>query len=136
MSEFTVSQTPLIPEQSNKPQVLETTLDPSDPIKSAACHLRLVVSNAAPSLPQEKIVSPESKNFQILEDRSPFSCDLYKKCSSQYVMVAKDPYHYLECNLALNVVEADISNNTPPLVVCEFSTISDEELMDFIWEDE
>jgi hypothetical protein len=136
MSESTVSQSPSTPGQSNKSQVLEETLDSPDQIKPAACHLKLVVSNAVPSPVQEKIPSSESKNFQILEDRSPFSCDLYKKRSSQYVMVAKDPYHYLECDLTLDVVEADVSNNTSPLVVCEFSTISDEELMDFIWEDE
>jgi hypothetical protein len=137
MSEFVVSAPPSIPEQNNKTSVLEAiSASLSESTKPVACHLQLVVSNPEPFSFQDKILSSESRNFQILEDRSPFSCSLYKKSASEYVMTAKDPYHYLECDLTLNVVGADAENNAPPLVVCEFSAISDEELDDFIWEDE
>lgn len=92
--------------------------------------LKLVVSNPAPLQkisPSEAVEPNKCAPF--------FTVDVRVKGPCLYDMAIHDPAHYLKCNLILEVEESneDYEGGT---VICHFPNLFDEELNDFVEEDE
>lgn len=94
--------------------------------KASASSLKLVTS-AAVSDPVHK--SPPSQ-------RHYFTAEVRKRSPDDFVMVAQDPFHFLSCELPLKFDKREESKKAPVSLVCHFPTIGDDELVDFIEEDE
>ena len=102
--------------------------------QSPASHLKLVVSkDTKPSLkrPTSKAVSePVYKSAPSLNHY--FTAEVRRRSPDDFIMVAHDPFHYLRCELPLKFEEGEEGLS----LVCQFPTIGDDELVDFIEEDE
>jgi hypothetical protein len=97
-------------------------------------HLKLVVSNPAPV--EEKPFSP----FILARPMEGFSATVKTVCIKDsplilYEMMAKDPSHYLECELALEVEEG-LDDDEEGKVICHFPPIDDALLNKLVMEDE
>src|SRR3990167_948898 len=97
-------------------------------------HLKLVVSNPAPV--EEEAFPP----FLLARPTEGFSAAVRIVCVKNsplilYEMTIKDPSHYLECNLALEVEEG-LEEDEEGKVICHFSPINYESLNKLIMEDE
>lgn len=93
--------------------------------------LKLIVSNAdlraeLPPQPQ-KTITPDS--------RISFAAEVRLKGSHLYEMMVQDPSHYLNCDLVLEREES-YEEYRGGAVICHFPKISDEQLKEFIEEDD
>jgi hypothetical protein len=61
-----------------------------------------------------------------------FTAEVRRRSPDDFIMVAHDPFHYLRCELPLKFEEGEEGLS----LVCQFPTIGDDELVDFIEEDE
>lgn len=93
--------------------------------------LELVVSNPNPS--QEPSSSQTTSNSQI---KPSFMAEVQLRGPNLYSLLARDPSHYLECELILETEERDLDSLEPGAVICHFPNISDEKLQDHIWLDD
>jgi len=96
--------------------------------KKKSSHLKLVVSNPAPS--QKKTDSSVRNSPRPTEG---FSIELHHEGKHVYQMLAHDPSHYLECGLKLEVIEGDGYGIG---VICHFRDIADEDFHEFVEGDE
>lgn len=64
--------------------------------------------------------------------RNYFTAEVRRRSPYNFVMVAHDPFHYLRCELALEFEENDGIQS----LTCQFPEICDEELSEFVEEDE
>lgn len=83
----------------------------------------------------EPAPSLDPQELMDFSSRGPFTSEVQMQGPSLYTMVAKDPSHFLECELILEVIknqDGDDSN----VVICHFPNISDEILNAFVWEDD
>ena len=97
-------------------------------------HLKLVVSNPVPV--EEKPFFP----FLLTRPMEGFSAKVTTVCVKNsplilYEMIAKDPSHYLECNLALEVEEG-LEEDEEGKVICHFSPIDEGLLNQLVLQDE
>jgi hypothetical protein len=106
-------QTHLNPNQSNALSQSETLVSP----------LRLVVSN------------PDRFSWKIRGSNIGFAAEVCMRTPTLYTMAAREPYHYLRCNLPLEI-EEDESSLSPVSIVCQFPPLSADHLKDFVEEDE
>lgn len=91
--------------------------------------LKLVVSNSSPI--QKKNPS------QTLDPNTGFIAEVRKRSHCHYVLVARDPFHYLDCEIVLEIHDnEDEEELEPRAVVCHFPNILAEELNEFVEEDE
>jgi hypothetical protein len=93
--------------------------------------LKLIVSHSD-SLPEAQSFFEEA--FTPVP-QEPFSCNIYPKGPSLYVMAVQDPSHYLKTELVLEIA-TPLPEGEPPVVICHFPEISGEALSAFIEEDE
>jgi hypothetical protein len=96
--------------------------DSSEISKASTLPLKLLDSNTI-SAPVYKSVPSKS---------SYFTAEIRKRSPYDFVMVARDPFHYLNCELSLKFEESEKALS----LVCQFPTICDDELVDFIDGDE
>lgn len=98
------------------------------PSETTTPKLKLVVSNP---IPVQESLSPS----QPISSNLGFTAAVQNKGPHLYEMKVQDLSHYLRCDLTL---ETEESRNETELetVICHFPDISDEELNDFVWEDE
>lgn len=89
--------------------------------------LKLVVSN---QVSVQKTCSPS----QPITSTAGFTTEVRNRGPYLYEMVLQDSSHCLQCNLTLEVEEA--CEIEPGTVICHFPTIVDEQLKDFVEEDE
>jgi hypothetical protein len=115
------------------------TLSPESPapIKLQDSHLRLVlsknpekdhkVSTATSGLVASSAISAPI-HVSMFEKNSYFAAEIRKRSPYDFAMVARDSFHYLHCELPLKFesIEGVLA------LVCQFPTICDEELVDFI----
>jgi hypothetical protein len=91
-------------------------------------HLKLVVSNPPPPVIEES--PPKATNFL-----TGFTAEIQDKGHPHYTLVACDPFHYLDCEIGL-----EIRDNEDELehkaIVCHFPNILPEELDEFVEEDD
>jgi hypothetical protein len=97
-------------------------------------HLKLVVSNSAP------IEEEPSPPFLLSRPTEGFSAQVRSilvidEPFTLFEMTIKDPSHYLECNLALEVEEG-LEEDEESKVICHFPPIQDEPLNKLVMEDE
>lgn len=101
--------------------------------KTEAPSLRLVVSNPEP-------VEKPFRPFLLSRPTEGFSAELKTvsvkgKPFTLYKMTIKDPSHYLECSLTLEVQE-NLNNDEEGKVICRFSPLNDDPLNDLVMKDE
>lgn len=102
---------------------------PSQNLQKKASHLKLVVSNPPPL--QEK------KPSQTINSTTGFTAEIRKEEHSPYTLIARDPFHRLECKIVLEIHDReDDEEMEPRTVACYFPPIAGEELNKFIEEDE
>ena len=93
--------------------------------------LKLVSSNPEPNtqsyIQPQKIAQPN--------ERAPFGSEVLLKGRNLYLIRAQDFSHYLECDLILEVEEGQHENETNR-VICHFPKIEDEQMSNFISDDE
>jgi len=109
------------PNEDNKPNVLE------DPQKQPL-HLKLVVSN--PSLPEKKELS---KPKNLIKG---FTVEIQKSGHFNYSLTVCDYFHFLECEILLEIHENDEEELGTRSVICYFPDTLGDELSELVWEDE
>jgi len=97
--------------------------------KVTTTHLKLVASNSFPASVQGT-ASTRARN-----PNAGFTTEVRVMGPSLYSLAASDPSHYLECDLTLDV-EENLDGTGLETVTCHFPDILDDELDDFVWEDE
>jgi hypothetical protein len=127
MSEFFDSQSDLI--QSGD----------SSPVRATAAFPETCATEIKVSAPSLKLV-PTIISAPVYESTSSqhqhFTAEVRKRSPYDFVMVARDPFHYLHCDLPLTFEENQWEKKRSFSLVCQFPTICDEELADFINDDE
>jgi hypothetical protein len=61
-----------------------------------------------------------------------FTAEIRRRSPNDFIMAARDPFHYLYCELPLNFEESEEGL----FLICQFPTICDDELVGFIEENE
>lgn len=123
-----VTQSDLIPlaEGESKSPCEEVTADPESPAaitpKGSNPPLKLVTSIAV-SEPIHKS-TPSTRHY--------FTAEIRRRSPDDFIMAARDPFHYLYCELPLKFEK----NEGVLSLICQFPTICDDALVDFIEEDE
>jgi len=91
--------------------------------KEKPCHLKLVVSNP----------DPLSKPPKPRNRKEGFSVKIHKKGHPHYTLVARAPFHYLECQINLEIHDNENDHEWEPgTVSCYFPTFETEDLDEFI----
>lgn len=62
------------------------------------------------------------------EKNSYFTAEIRKRSPYDFIMVARDPFHYLNCELPLKIENIE----DVPSIICQFPVISDQDLADFV----
>ena len=102
------------------------TKDTVIPFPKPKFGLRLVVSNNDTPV-------RENLTYKIINQHAGFTAEVKKDGKEgHYLMLARDPSHYLECDLVLKIPK----NNDDKVVACQFPTILDDQLNAAIWGDE
>jgi hypothetical protein len=93
--------------------------------------LKLIVS--------QDISTPEVTSYsrEIVQpiQNEPFSAHIHPKGPLLYIMTAKDPSHYLDCELTLEI-ESNQNESNSSVVICHFPKILDEQLACLIEDDD
>ena len=117
----------LIDDQSIKTQY--KTLVSSEKTNAS---LELVVSNSSPlQEPSSSQTTPSSSYV-----KSSFAAEVHVRAPNLYSLLARDPSHYLECELILETEVKEADNFEAVAVICHFPNISDEKLQEHIWLDD
>jgi hypothetical protein len=99
-----------------------------------ANHLFLVrmsqPSSQEPSLTPNGLSAPVQGSEP--SPRNYFTAEVRRRSPYNFVMAAHDPFHYLRCELALEFEENDGIQS----LICQFPEICDEELSEFVEDDE
>lgn len=111
------------------PQTDVTQGNNSTVSRKKASHLRLVVSNPAPSPLQEEETLPK------VNTGNGFTAQIRKKGDNLYTFMARDPAHWLDCRFDLKLHE-DEEDLEPMTVTCHFPDMPSEILFDMVGEDE
>ena len=90
--------------------------------KLFASSLKLVASSG--------ISAPVYKSAPVKS--STFTAEVRKRSPYDFTMIAHDPFHYLRCELPLKFEETEEALS----LICQFPTIGDDQLVDFIDDDE
>lgn len=96
-----------------------------DTVESSTSSIKLVTS--AVSEPIYKSL-PSPKHY--------FMAEVRKRSPYDFIMAARDPFHYLHCELPLTFEEDQEEGKRSFSLVCEFPTIGDDALVAFIEGDE
>lgn len=113
-----------------------TAVSPQSP-----SHLKLVISRT-PKMPSSSLKAVTSSAISDSVYRSAaaknsnFTAEVRKRSPYDFLMVARDPFHYLDCELPLTFEENQEEGKKSFLLVCRFPTICDDALVDFIEGDE
>ncbi len=124
---------------NNRSKSIRVNKDKSFLSETTTPHLKLVVSNSTPV--QKKPLS------QTRDPNTGFATEIQEKAHSRYVLVAYDPFHRLDCEIALEIRDnedileiydygEDEEQLEPRAVVCHFPNILAEELNEFVEGDE
>jgi hypothetical protein len=90
------------------------------------------VADSSPLKPLQSngISSPIQKSEP--SPRHYFTAEVRKRSPYDFVMAAHDPFHFLHCELPLKFEQSEEALS----LVCQFPTVCDEELIEFVEEDE
>jgi len=91
-------------------------------------HLKLVISNPPPV--------GKKKRSQTFDPNAGFTVETQERGHSQYIFVAHDSFHGLECEIPLEICDDQDEEQESKFVLCHFPSIADEELNEFIDRDE
>lgn len=91
-------------------------------------YLKLVVSNPPPA--------EKKKPFQDLEPNAGFTARIQKMRHAHYVLMARDPFHFLDCEIPLEICDDADEELEPKAIVCHFPDIFTEDLNELVEEDE
>lgn len=92
-------------------------------------HLKLVVSNPPPV--------QKEKPSQKVRRNTGFISEIRMRSPSQYILVASDPFHRLDCELVLELHDNEDEHELEARsIVCHFPDIIAEGLSDFVQQDE
>jgi len=94
--------------------------------------LELVVSNSNPL--QEPSSSQTTRSNSHVNPS--FTAEVHVRGPNLYSLLARDPSHYLECELILETEAKEADSFEAVAVICHFPNISDEKLQDLIWLDD
>jgi hypothetical protein len=92
-------------------------------------HLKLVVVNPPPI---------QKKSFsQTRDPNTGFAAEIRKTGDARrYILMACDPFHFLDCEIGLEIHDDEDEGLEPRTVTCHFPNILDEDLNEFVEEDE
>lgn len=93
--------------------------------------LKLIVSQAI----QTPEVTSYSREMVHPIDQEPFSAHVHPKGPLLYIMTAKDPSHYLNCELILEI-ESNQYDMDSTIVICHFPKILDDDLARLVEDDD
>jgi hypothetical protein len=118
---------------------VEMSKSPSDAILTHEAAMEIIAPTAMPETPVTcplKLVASTAVSEPVYKSapsqRHYFTAEVRRRSPDDFIMVAHDPFHYLRCELPLKFEEGGEGLS----LVCQFPTIGDDELVDFIEEDE
>jgi hypothetical protein len=104
------------------------------PVSSNTSAVETTASTASLKLVTPAVSEPVYKS--VPSPRHYFTAEVRKRSPYDFIMVARDPFHRLYCELPLSFEENQEDWERSFSLVCEFPTIGDDQLVDFIQGDE